>query len=79
MTGSVYRIPIRFGDIQTPSALLSVLYSRLVVCPADEPGKSNQESEGIERESEYIKFRSMSKEDQMEVLMEVFRGYAFYS
>lgn len=73
MTGSVYRVPIRFGDVITPFGLLSTIYSRLTSSNVDE------ERELFGGTSEFLEFRSMSLEEKQEVLLAAFRGFSFYN
>ena len=72
-TGSIYRIPLRFGDMETPFYLLHVLYGRLVATSTD------KEKIDMGLKCEYDEFSRMSEDEQKDILQSVFRGFAFYN
>jgi len=73
MTGAVYHIPVRFGDMDTPFGVLSLLYVRMVACESD------QEVEEQGGTTERFEYRNLTSEQKTDVLLSVFRGFVFYS
>ena len=73
MTGAVYQIPVRFGDMDNLFGLLSLLYVRMVSSEAD----LEQEERG--GRTERLAYRYLTSEQKTDLLLTVFRGFAFYN